>query len=284
MGKDSDAGVRGAEEANILSQQGIDELRRQFGETQADVDPFIQAGIAQLPALQAGATPGGFGANLQAIFGSGALDPLVEERTRAAQGALASAGLTRSGTAIQELSAIPQELGLNIENLLFNRQAGLAGGGQSAALNLGQLGAQSAGNIANIFGQQGQNIFAGRTQDAQRQADLIGDIIGATGALGGGLARGVGTAGGAAAFFSDKALKENIEPVGEIGPLTLYQWDWIPETKDMLISKFPTLGFVADEVKQHFPEFVKEVCGFDAVDYKGLLDKIEGDLAIEGAG
>jgi len=100
MGKDDDSGARAAEEANRLSQQGIDELRRQFDVTQGNVDPFIQAGIGQIGALEEGTTAEGFGARLDRIFGSGALDPLIEKRTRAVQGQLAAGGLTRSGTAL----------------------------------------------------------------------------------------------------------------------------------------------------------------------------------------
>jgi len=312
MGKGSDdSGSRAAEEANRLSQQGIDELRRQFDVTQANVDPFIQAGIGQLGALEEGATAEGFGARLARIFSSGALDPLIEERTRAAQGQLAAGGLTRSGTALQEISAIPQDLGLAIESLLTGRSANLVGGGQNAALGLGGIGGQSSANIASLLSGQGANLISGAQQDAQSRGGFFSDVLGFAGTIGGGvlggplgasiggsLGSGLGGGGGALPsipgigsnlrnaqgtfFSSDRNLKENIEPIGRIGALTLYQWDWIPETKDMIINTFPTMGFVADEVKQHFPEFVKEICGFDCVNYSGLLDQIESELVLEG--
>lgn len=287
MGKDDDSGADAAQQANLLSQQGIDELRRQFGQTQANVNPFIQAGIGQLGALEQGATVGGFGERLAAIFSGGALDPLIAERTRGAQGQLAAGGLTRSGTALQEISAIPQDIGLAIESLLTGRSQNLAGAGQNAALGLGQLSGQNASNIASIFGQQGQNIIGGAQQDAQSNSGFFGDVLGLAGSVGGALggdADFISNVGSnfKSLFSSDRDLKENIEPIGKIGPLTLYQWDWIPETKDMIINTFPTMGFVADEVKQHFPEFVKNICGFDAVDYRGVLDQIESELIPEG--
>ncbi len=278
MGKGDDSGARAAQEANRFSQQGIDELRRQFELTQANVDPFIQAGLGQLGALEEGTTAEGFGARLARIFSGGALDPLIEERTRAAQGQLAAGGLTRSGTALQEISAIPQDIGLAIESLLTGRSANLAGRGQSAALGLGQIGGASAANIASLFAGQGANIIGGAQQDAQSRSGSFGDVLGFLGSAAG----GIGAAGGFGKFFSDRNLKENVEPIGKIGPLTLYQWDWIPETKDMIINIFPTMGFVADEVKQHFPKFVKEICGFDCVDYRGVLDQIESELVLEG--
>jgi len=313
MGKDDDdSGAQAAQQANLLSQQGIEELRRQFEATQANVDPFIQAGIGQLGALEQGATVEGFGERLAAIFSGGALDPLIAERTRAAQGQLAAGGLTRSGTALQEISAIPQDIGLFIESLLTGRSANLAGAGQGAALGLGQLGGQNASSIASLFSGQGANIIGGAQQDAQSQGNFFGDVLGLAGTLGGAALGGpfgaslggsIGSifGGGSSSalpsipgigsslrntqgtfFSSDRGLKENIEPIGKIGPLTLYQWDWIPETKDMIINTFPTMGFVADEVKQHYPGFVKEICGFDCVDYRGVLERIEGDLVLEG--
>jgi len=278
FGKDDDSGADAAQLANLFSQEGIDELRQQFALTQANLDPFIQAGIGQLGALEQGATVEGFGERLASIFSGGALDPLIEQRTRGAQSQLAAGGLTRSGTALQEISAIPQDIGLAIESLLTGRSQSLAGAGQGAALGLGQIGGASAANIANLFAGQGANIIGGAQQDIQSQSDFFGDVLG----LAGSVAGGIGAAGGFSTFFSDRDLKENAEPIGKIGPLTLYQWDWIEETKDTIISQFPTMGFVADEVKQHFPEFVKEICGFDCVDYRGVLDRIESELVLEG--
>lgn len=346
MGKGDDSS-QGAQEANRLSQQGIEELRRQFGlteqnvqgatdtalggirqqfdQTAGNINPFIQAGQNQLESLQQGASIGGFGERLGQIFGGGALDPLIAERTRGAQFQQSATGLRR-GDSLQDIAAIPQDIGLGIEQLLTGRSSQLAGQGLQAALGLGSLGnqaslgagqlgvqsalglgslgAQNAGNIAGIFGQQGQNVFQGANQDAQRQADFFGDVLGLAGTVGGaflggpagasigGSLFGGGGGGGVGAgagggigfglrndqgnFFSDRNLKENIEKIGDIGPLSLYQWDWIPETKDMLISKFPTMGFVADEVKKHFPEFVKDFYGFDSVNYSGLLDELQG--------
>lgn len=313
MGKDDDSGERAAQQANQLTQQGIDELRRQFGVTQQNIDPFIQAGASQLPGLQEGATIDGFGSRLAQIFGGGALDPLIEERTRAAQGQLSAGGLTRSGTALQEISAIPQDIGFAIEQLLTGRSQGLANQGQGAALGLGQLGQGNAANIASLFQGQGQQLAAGVQQDTQNNAQGFGDILGLVGTLGGAalggplgaslggslgqsIGGGVGSGGGTpnisgigsslrgsgGNFFSDRNLKRNVEPIGKIGPLTLHQWDWIPETEGMIISTFPTMGFLYDEVKEHFPEHVKTIDGFGAVEYFGLLDKIENSLVLEG--
>jgi len=186
-------------------------------------------------------------------------------------------------------------------------------GGRGAALGLGQIGAGTSANIANLFADQGATLFQGVQQDIQSSSDLFGDVLNLAGTIGGAALGGplgaslgsnlastfTGPSGGGnlpnisgigsglrntqgTFFSSDRDLKENVEPIGKIGPLTLYQWDWIPETKNMIINAFPTMGFVYDEVKKHFPEFTKVLCGFGSVNYKGLLDRIEGELVLEG--
>ena len=79
-------------------------------------------------------------------------------------------------------------------------------------------------------------------------------------------------------FFSDPVLKMNVEKVSDIGPLSLVQWDWIPETEGTLIEGCGTLGFMADEVEKHYPHRVSEFCGLMVIDYPGLLDDLEADL------
>lgn len=248
-----------------LFRQGINDVNRRFDVTQGNINPFIQAGQGQLDSLTQGASIGGFGDRLRELMTGGALDPLIESRTRAAQGQLAAGGLTRSGTALQEISAIPQNLFLQIENLLTGRSQGLANQGQSAALGLGGLSGQAAGQTADLFsgeaGRQQQERIAREQQATARRGQNL-DFV--------------------SNFFSDPKLKENIVKIGEAGPLNLYEWDWKPETKDTIISKSPTTGFLADEVKEKFPQFVSEVCGFLTIDYFGLLKHLETDV-LEGA-
>lgn len=37
------------------------------------------------------------------------------------------------------------------------------------------------------------------------------------------------------------------------------------------------MGFVSDEVKKLYPEFVQKVLGFDFIDYHGVLNRIENE-------
>ena len=273
MGKNKNAGRQAAEAEVRGAQLGVNELRRQFDITQENFAPFLQAGTEAIPravsaidALAPGATAGGLDARLAEIFNTDIFDSLVDERTRAVQGQLAASGLSRSGTAIQEVANIPAQLGLAIEDLLTGRQgnqasrlAGLAGVGQSAAGSLGQFGAQSSQSIANLFERQGQSRSAGIITDAQAGASGLGQVLK--------LASGV--------FFSDPCLKENAERISEIGDLGLYEWDWKPFCEGTIIAESSNLGFMADEVEEKYPHHVGEFGGFMIINYPRLIDELE---------
>lgn len=255
----------GGDAAGLQAQanlQGIEEIKRQFGITQENVDPFIQAGQGALPDVQQGATAGGFGQRLQDIFSGGALDPLLEERTRAAQGQFAAGGLTRSGAGVRGVADISSQLGFDIEQLLFGRQQGLAGQGVNSALQLGSLGQGSAQGQANLFSNTGAARSSGSLLDAQTKAANIeqaGQVVGTVLPL----------------LFSDPNLKTNVEEIGEMNGLKVYQWDWVPESEGTIIEHFPKIGFMADEVEESYPEYIKEYGGFKVVDYTSLLNRLE---------
>ncbi|PCJ24091.1 MAG: hypothetical protein COA96_10120 [SAR86 cluster bacterium] len=257
----SNAGASAAGAANRGIGQGIDELRNQFNATRQSFQPFIDVGQQALGGVQQASTVGGLGERLGAIFGGGALDPLIDERTRAAQGQLASTGLSRSGTALETIAGIPQELGLMIEQLLAGREQQLSGQGFQAVRDVGQFGANTAQGIAGSRTQQGQNISSGILADAQSDAAGFGNLI--------------NLASTAAFSFSDPRLKTNIVQVSSIGDVGVYQWDWIEAAKGTSIVDQPTVGFMADEVQEKYPEFVGELAGWMGIFYGPLLDKLE---------
>lgn len=293
------------------SREAIAEIQRQFGITQENIAPFLEAGQGAAPGVAQAAGIGGFGERLGELFGGGALDPLIAERTRAVQGGLAAGGLTRSGAGIRELADVPTNLGLQIENLLAGRGQQLFGQGQQAALGLGGLSGQAAGQQAGLLQGIGQAQSQGSLLDAQLRAQrnqqliqgvgeagsFLGGLLptGGAGAGGGGLAEffkqgqglsvaespfGTGAGGQVSSlFFSDPNLKENVEEIGAIGDLKVYQWDWIPETKDTLVALCGTIGFMADEVKKLYPKFVGTFGGFDIIDYEKLLNHLEVEYA-----
>lgn len=244
------------------NQQGIAEIRRQFGMTQENISPFIQAGIGGLGQLQQGTTAGGLDERLRSILDTDVFGALSEERGRAVQGQLAATGQSRSGFGLQEAARVPTELALALEQMLTGRSQNLVAGGQNAALGLGQLGGQAAGGIANLFQSTGRAQSSGIVTDAQGEAARNQQQLNTVATIG-------------SIFFSDPSLKENVEPIGKIKTLILYQWDWIEKTKNTLIEKCPDIGFMADEVKKQFPQYVSEFCGFLVIDYPALLDELE---------
>jgi len=259
-------GEQAAGAADPFFKEAIAELKRQFEVTQQNVSPFIEAGTGALPGVTQGTTAGGLDERLRQIFDTDIFGSLVEERQRGVQGQLAAGGLTRSGTALQEAARVPTDIGLMLENLLTGRGTNLATSGQNAALGLGGIGGQASGAIANTLISQGQNRASGILTDAQARASGVGNLF-SLGQLG----LKAGDIGG----FSDPRLKTNIEKIATLGDLTVFQWEWIEGAKGTLIEKCMTVGFMADEVKEKYPDYVEEFCGLQVIDYPGLLDELE---------
>jgi len=105
-------------------------------EAEGRLTRFFDPGVGQIGALEEGTTAQGLDERLGRIFDTESFNRLLEERTRAVQGGLAAGGLTRSGTAIEELSAVPTDLGFQIEQLLTGRSRGLFDTGFGAARDL----------------------------------------------------------------------------------------------------------------------------------------------------
>lgn len=153
--------------ANTRAQQ---QLREQFEAGQARLEPFAAAGLEALPGVIQGTTAGGLDERLGEIFGGESFQNLVGERERAVRGQLAAGGLTRSGTALQEIANVPTELGFGIENLLAQRGTGLAGQGFGAGLNLAQFGQAFGRDVAGITKATGQAEASGILGGAQAEA------------------------------------------------------------------------------------------------------------------
>lgn len=260
---DKKAGGRAAKKQAREISRGIGTLRREGERTQENLAPFIQAGQEALAGQQEGTTVEGLDAILRRIFSSETFGAVQEQAQLGIEGQLASAGLMRSGTAIRESAQLRPNIALQIENLLFGRQEGLAAGGRQAALGGGQIGANIGANIAKLFGAKGEALAAGTLTDAQTLAGNIGQVAQ--------LASGI--------FFSDPSLKENVEKIAEIHDLNLYQWDWKDITKGTVIEKCHTMGFLSDEVREKYPQHVYRYGIWDIVDYFSLLDDLEMKIA-----
>lgn len=185
FGFGSSSGEDAARKFKEEAEKAIKDINSQFQDTKGNLQPSIDLGLGQLPALQQGTTAQGLDERLATIFGSDNFQNLRDERTRALQGQLGAGGLTRSGTALQEIADVPTQLGFALEELLTGRSRGLASSGQNAAVNLGQFGANAQNSIAGLRTGIGLNNSSGFLADRQSEAagrqnllDLGGSIFG----------------------------------------------------------------------------------------------------------
>ena len=179
------------------AQQAADVQRSQFEQTREDQAPYRQAGYNALANLQstAGNVPAAF------RFGAGdyQADPgyafrlaegqKVLDRQAAARGGLISGGALRAAQRYgQEMGS--QEFGnaynraltgyntdVARENQLYNRQAALAGIGQTATNLVGQAGQNYATNVGNLMTGAGAAQAAGQVGMANALTGGLGTYL-----------------------------------------------------------------------------------------------------------
>jgi hypothetical protein len=83
---------------------------------------------------------------------------------------------------------------------------------------------------------------------------------------------GMGTQLGAAALMkSDAGLKDDLTPVAKINGFQLYKWKWNEKAREIGCDHEPTIGVVAQEVREIRPEAILEDAdGYLMVDYGKL--------------
>ncbi len=276
----STAGKRAANAQTRGNQQGIDELKAQYGinteqaqQILAQYQQFADAGAGQLGALQEGATPEGLNEQFGRITDTDLFQSLRDEQLRAAQGQAAASGQTGHGSTLEHLSQIPTNLALQLNELMYGRsqdlaQTGLtAVGGQAAvAGGLANQGTQIASRIADLFSGSGQARASGILTDVQADAKTTSEI-------------GQIAAQALGYFMSDPRLKVNAERVGKIGDVNVHEWDWARPSEKHL----PNVGFMANEILESHPEFVAVAGGFLWVNYPRLLDRLSKEFGTTDA-
>ena len=135
----------------------------------------------------------------------------------------------------------------------FGRLGQIAGQGQAATTSIGQFGAQTAGNIANL-GVAGSEARASGILGAQQaRSNTVGQIAGLAGTALGQFApqpfSGVPSSGGGMSNFSDVRLKDNIKKVDSDENGGIYEFSYIGSAK-----KF--IGRIAQELASYKPEAV----------------------------
>lgn len=178
-------------------------------------------------------------------------------RNQAAIGGLGG-GNIRTALQQQATGFAQQDLGNQ-----FNRLGALSGAGQSAATNIGQFGQATAGNVGSLINRGAQAGAAGILGKQQARGQFLGDL---TSGIVSGINPGAGGQSGSFFGFSDSRLKKNITKIGKIGRLNVYEWTWKTTGLD-------DVGFIAEEVKEHFPDIVEEHNGFLRVNYDEAIKR-----------
>lgn len=159
-----------ADTAAQSAQAGIDEQRRQYDLSRQDLAPWRRAGVGALRTLSAD-----FGDSFQTSPGyefvrNEGLRNLGNQLSTGWGGGVYG-GNALSGAARYTTGLASQEYGN-----WWNRGAGLADIGQSATNTGVQAGQQSANNISNLYGQQGDARGSGIAAGANIWGNALGSI------------------------------------------------------------------------------------------------------------
>lgn len=142
---------KGAKAAANASQQAtdaqIEESRRQYDLSRQDQMPFLQAGQGALKRQEAYLSGDSSGFENSADYKFA-----VDQGFKGLNRGLARNGALWSGGGDADRIALGQGLATQYGNNYWNKLAGQAGQGQSAAGTLGGLGANMAGQIGNALG------------------------------------------------------------------------------------------------------------------------------------
>ena len=245
---DDITGVEGAQDAardaaGIQAQgaqAGIEEQRRQFDVTQEMLRPRVEAGDLALQQQQNLIGLGGQEAQ-QAAFSQLQESPgqkFLRDRQQKAllRNASAIGGLGGGNvrTALQEQAAGFAQQDLQNQ---FGRLGQIAGQGQTAGTNIGQFGAQTAGNIAGLTQAGSEARASGILGAAQAESQFTNQLL----QLGGQAA--------GAAMFSDERLKTDIKLIDKDEKGNIYEFKYIDS--DVLYT-----GRMAQELQKIRPDAV----------------------------
>lgn len=184
-------------QANAANQATQAELAM-FGQTQANLAPYMAAGTNALPALQAalGLGPGGGGIGtgpINAPFttaqfqNSPGYQFQLQQGVQAAENAASATGGALGGNTLQALTQYGTGLAnqdywnaynayVNRQNQQFNQLNSLVGGGQNAAAGLGGFAANTGQSIGNNIIGAGNAISAGQVAGSNAIGNSLGSI------------------------------------------------------------------------------------------------------------
>ena len=158
----------------------------EFPDTLEGIDAEISQLQGQISTAQEGG--GAAGPDYSAFFKSPGYDFRFDEGVRAMDRSASARGQLMSGGQMRELQRYGQGLASSEFGNYANRLSSLAGIGQSATFNSGQLGGQIAGQVGSSVANIGQSILAGGSAAAS-------GIVGSNNALQQGLGGALGQLG-----------------------------------------------------------------------------------------
>ncbi len=147
----ANAADKAAEAQERAALASIEEQRRQYDQSRADLQPWLTAGQGALGRLQ---DPNAFQA-------SPSYDFRRSEGLRGIENSFAAGGMGQSGNALKALADFNSGLASQEHGQWWNQQAGLAGVGQTAGNTLGQFGQNTAANVGNALQSQGDARASG---------------------------------------------------------------------------------------------------------------------------
>ena len=211
-GDAADAQIRAGQESNATQMQ-------MYNQNRADMQPWRQSGVNALGRLDAGFQPDGdFNRTFTAedMYSDPGYNFRLDEGRKNLERSAASRGLLLSGGALKAIGRYGQDYASNEfgnafnrfqldQGNRFNRNAAIAGLGQTAVQQMGQMGS----NVAQSIGQ---------TQQGMGNARASG-YVGGTNALAGGFA------GAQNNYFSNQLLAR-LPPIGGGGGGRTYSAPW----------------------------------------------------------
>ena len=201
----SDAASTAAQASGAASDASIAEQRRQYDLSRADYAPYLTAGTGAVNQLAAGIAPGGQFASTTPFDFQYSADPgaafRMSEGVKALDRSAAARGGLLSGATLKGVQRYGQDLasqeyqnafnryvtGFNARtgerNALYNRMAGVAGTGQTAAGQIGVQGAQMAGNIGSAYMTSAANTGNAALAAAGQRQSAFGGAANALGRM-----------------------------------------------------------------------------------------------------
>jgi hypothetical protein len=146
----------------------IDESRRQYDTTRTDLLPWLDAGRSALGRLSD--PNASFTASPDYAFVRG-------EGTRGIENTFSAKGGVKSGNALRALADYTTNLASGEFGNWWNRQAGLAGVGQTTATQLGTFGANNATRVGSYMADTGDTRASGILGRGAVASNTLDDLI-----------------------------------------------------------------------------------------------------------